>query len=92
MRDIEEYKKRIKLGVYRHFKGNLYEVVGLAYHSEDTSVMVVYRALYGEGELWVRDARMWEENVVRDGVSMKRFEYIGQESECARCGKDRREE
>ena len=46
----------IKPGKYRHFKGNEYEVIGVARHSEDLSPMVVYRALYGEGGLWVRPA------------------------------------
>ena len=51
----------IKLGRYRHFKGNEYEVVGLAKHSETLEDMVVYRALYGEFGLWVRPAAMWNE-------------------------------
>jgi len=78
MNQIKDYGKRIRAGVYRHFKGNLYEVIGLAYHSEDMSVMVVYRALYGDGELWVRDARMWEEYVERDGRRVKRFEFVAE--------------
>ena len=53
----------IKLGRYRHFKGNEYEVVGLAKHSETLEDMVVYRALYGEFGLWVRPAAMWAEQV-----------------------------
>lgn len=67
----------IKTGKYRHFKGNMYEVVGVAKHSETLEEMVVYRALYGEGGLWVRPAKMWNETVERDGKSFKRFEYIG---------------
>lgn len=57
----------IKPGKYRHFKGNLYEVIGVASHSETMEPMVVYRALYGEGGLWVRPAAMWSETVERDG-------------------------
>ena len=68
----------IKLGKYRHFKGNEYEVIGLAKHSEDLSPMVVYRALYGEGGLWVRPAEMWTEMVERDGKTFPRFTYIGE--------------
>lgn len=68
----------IKPGKYRHFKGNMYEVVGVAKHSETLEEMVVYRALYGEGELWVRPASMWNETVVRGGETFKRFEYIGE--------------
>ena len=67
----------IKLGRYRHFKGNEYEVIAIAKHSEDLSPMVVYKALYGEGDVWVRPADMWDETITRDGKTFKRFEYIG---------------
>jgi hypothetical protein len=66
----------IKLGRYRHFKGNEYEVLFVAKHSETLEEMVVYRALYGEGGVWVRPAAMWEEEIERDGKRFKRFEYI----------------
>ena len=69
----------IKPGKYRHFKGNEYEVIGTAKHSETMEEMVVYRALYGEFGLWVRPASMWEENVERDGKTYQRFTYIGDE-------------
>ena len=68
----------IKLGKYRHFKGNEYEVVGIARHSETMQPMVVYRALYGEGGLWVRPATMWSEWVDREEYSGPRFQYIGE--------------
>ncbi len=55
----------------------MYEVVGVAKHSETLEEMVVYRALYGEGGLWVRPAKMWNETIERDGKSFRRFEYIG---------------
>ena len=67
----------IKPGKYRHFKGNEYEVIGTAKHSETMEEMVVYRALYGEFGLWVRPASMWEETVERDGKTYQRFTYIG---------------
>ena len=67
----------IKLGRYRHFKGNEYEVIAVAKHSEDLSPMVVYKALYGEGDVWVRPADMWDEEITRDGKTFKRFEFIG---------------
>ena len=67
----------IKPGRYRHFKGNEYEVIGLARHSETQEEMVVYRALYGGFGLWVRPARMWNETVERDGKTFRRFTYIG---------------
>lgn len=66
----------IKLGKYRHFKGNEYEVLGVAQHSETLEPMVVYKSLYGDGGLWVRPATMWDETVTRDGKTFKRFEYI----------------
>lgn len=69
----------IKLGRYRHFKGMEYEVIGIAKHSETLEEMVVYRALYGEGGLWVRPASMWNETVERDGTIYQRFTYIGEE-------------
>ena len=68
----------IKLGKYRHFKGMEYEVIALARHSETLEEMVVYRALYGEGGVWVRPAAMWQESVTRDGVTQPRFTYIGE--------------
>ena len=55
----------IKPGRYRHFKGNEYQVLGSATHSETGEAMVVYRALYGEGGLWVRPAVMWSEWITR---------------------------
>lgn len=67
----------IKPGRYRHFKGNLYEVLGVARHSETMEEMVVYRALYGEHGLWVRPARMWSETIDRDGYHGPRFQYVG---------------
>lgn len=70
----------IKPGKYRHFKGNLYEVLFTATHSETMEQMVVYRALYGEGGLWVRPASMWTEHVERDGYSGPRF-YPVEENE-----------
>ena len=67
----------IKPGRYRHFKGMEYEVVGIARHSETMEEMVVYRALYGEGGLWVRPAAMWNEMVECDGKTVARFTFIG---------------
>ena len=66
----------IKPGKYRHFKGNMYEVIGVAKHSESLEEMVVYRALYGSGDLWVRPASMWDETIERDGRVFKRFEFL----------------
>jgi hypothetical protein len=65
------------LGRYRHYKGNEYELVGVARHSETLEPMVVYRPLYGEGALWVRPYAMFFENVVIDGIEQRRFQPIG---------------
>ncbi len=67
----------IRPGTYRHFKGNLYQVIGVASHSETLEPMVVYRALYGQGGLWVRPAAMWLETVDRDDYHGPRFRYVG---------------
>ena len=63
-------------GQYRHYKGGLYEVVGIALHSETQEELVVYRALYGEGGLWVRPRLMFLESVLVDGVSVPRFRRV----------------
>ena len=68
----------IKIGKYRHFKGNEYQVLYLAKHSETLEEMVVYQALYGEKGIWVRPASMWNETVERDGKVYQRFTYIGE--------------
>ena len=69
----------MKKGIYRHFKGNLYELLYIAKHSETLEPTVVYKALYGEGEIWVRPAYMWTETVEHNGKTVPRFEYIGEE-------------
>ena len=66
----------IKLGKYRHFKGNEYRVIGMARHSETMEEMVVYQALYGEQGIWVRPAHMWNETVERDGYCGPRFVFV----------------
>ena len=72
----EEAVKTIPVGKYRHFKGNEYEVISIARHSETTEPMVVYRALYGDHGVWVRPAEMWNETIERDGKTYQRFERI----------------
>ncbi len=69
----------IKLGRYRHFKGNEYEVIAIAKHSETLEEMVVYKALYAEGGVWVRPASMWNETVEKDGKIVRRFSLIAEE-------------
>ena len=68
--------EEIVKGRYRHFKGNEYEVVDFAKDSETTEQMVIYRALYGEHDLWVRPYKMFQEIIERDGKKMRRFERI----------------
>ena len=70
--------EEIRIGKYRHFKGNEYRVLGMARHSETMEEMVVYQALYGEHGIWVRPAHMWNETVDRDGYCGPRFAWIGE--------------
>ncbi len=68
----------VKCGRYRHFKGNEYRVLGTAKHSETQEELVVYQALYGTQELWVRPAEMWHETVEWEDYRGPRFVYIGE--------------
>ena len=67
---------KVELGKYMHFKGGMYEVIGIAKHSETLKEMVVYKALYGEGDIWVRPIEMWTEKVLKDGVYIPRFKKV----------------
>ena len=69
----------LKPGIYRHFKGNLYRLHCVAKHSETLETMVVYQALYGEKEFWVRPAAMWTEQVEKENYSGPRFVWVGEE-------------
>ena len=75
----------IKTGIYEHYKGKRYEVVGQALHSETVEPMVIYKALYKgefpEGALWVRPMAMFKENVTIDGKSVPRFRFISGKGE-----------
>jgi hypothetical protein len=64
-------------GKYGHYKGNEYQVLGLARHSETLEALVVYRALYGEGGMWVRTLAMFRETVDVEGVQVPRFTRLG---------------
>ena len=66
----------IPQGIYRHYKGNLYQVLHTAHHSETEEALVVYRCLYGEYGVWVRPLEMFTETVVVEGQSVPRFELI----------------
>lgn len=67
---------RVIPGIYRHYKGNDYEVLFTAINSETEEEMVIYKALYGEGKIWARPIKMWDDIVIRDGKKCKRFEYV----------------
>ena len=70
----------MKLGLYRHYKGDLYEVIGIAKHTETLEDMVIYKYVSGthspSDHYWVRPKSMFEETVQKDGFSMPRFEFI----------------
>lgn len=65
-------------GLYRHYKGMLYEVIDTVRHSETLEPMTLYRALYGQRGLWVRPAAMFLENVWVDGQMRPRFDWCGE--------------
>ncbi len=67
-----------KAGKYKHYKGNEYELLYTAKHSETLEDMIVYRALYGDFGIWVRPAHMWSETVLHDGKEVERFAFIGE--------------
>ena len=75
-KEPELVPEEIVKGKYRHFKGNEYEVIDFAKDSETCETMVIYRALYGDGELWVRPYKMFQEIIERDGKRIRRFERI----------------
>ena len=69
---------QLQKGIYKHYKGNLYEVLMTAQHSETEEWMVVYKALYGEEGMWVRPYDMFIEKVNIDGKDVERFVYVGE--------------
>ena len=69
--------KQAIIGKYRHYKGNEYQVIGIAQHSETLEEFIVYQALYGDHQLWIRPKDMFFENILKDGQEIPRFEYVG---------------
>ncbi|MFT6222107.1 MAG: hypothetical protein ACJA0C_001515 [Candidatus Endobugula sp.] len=68
--------KNLLSGLYKHYKGQDYQVIEVARHSETQEWLVVYRCLYGDSSLWVRPYDMFVETVLIDGEEKPRFEYI----------------
>lgn len=68
---------RLDLGIYEHYKGGKYEVIGVGKNSETLEEFVVYRALYGKKDLWIRPLEMFLEEVEIDDIKKPRFEYLG---------------
>jgi len=78
MSDFAPLPTEPKPGLYRHYKGNDYRVIGIARHSETLEPLVVYQALYGEHGTWVRPALMFVEMVEIDGKQVPRFTRVGE--------------
>jgi hypothetical protein len=77
--DLTPIQSKVQLGRYRHYKGNDYQVIGVARHSETLEELVVYQALYGERGLWVRPAAMFAETIEIEGKIQPRFAFLGAE-------------
>lgn len=71
----------MKTGIYKHYKGNRYEVIDTARHSETEELLVLYRTLYGDENLWVRPFNMFFEKVEVNGLIVERFKFIGESNE-----------
>jgi hypothetical protein len=76
--DVTETTATVRPGRYRHYKGNAYEVIGVARHSETEEELVVYRKLYGDHSLWVRPLGMFLEQVEVEGRLVPRFTLLEQ--------------
>ncbi len=69
-------ENKLEFGIYEHYKGNRYEVIGIAKHSETLEEMVIYKALYGEGLIWVRPLKMFMEEIEVDGKNIPRYKLV----------------
>lgn len=68
----------IKLGIYKHYSGKMYQVLGVARHSETLEPCVVYQALYEDFGMWVRPFSMFTEEIIVDGKNIARFQYVAE--------------
>jgi len=68
----------IKIGLYKHFKGGLYQVIAVARHEETYKPLVIYQALYGDYRIWARDLDVFTEEIEVDGKRKPRFEFVGE--------------
>lgn len=75
--ELSDKALSLKHGIYRHYKGNLYHVIGVGRHSETSEEMAFYQALYGSYGMWVRPLDMFMETVEVDGKTVPRFEFVG---------------
>ena len=75
-KDQPDAPLELRPGIYRHYKGNFYEVIASVCHSETREALTLYRALYGERGLWVRSTAMFDEAVIVDGVRQPRFAWV----------------
>ena len=71
----------MQTGIYEHYKGNQYKVIDIARHSETDELLVLYRPMYGDENLWVRPFTMFFEKVIVDGLEVPRFKYLGDADE-----------
>ncbi len=78
---MENESSKLKLGRYRHYKGNEYNVIAIAKHSETLEDLVIYEALYDNkvAKIWARPLKMFTEKIEKDGNFINRFEFIGEE-------------
>jgi len=73
----------IQLGIYQHYKGKLYQVLGIARHTETSEELVVYRALYEDGLLWARPVALFKEKILQDGQEIARFKFVAETNSCS---------
>ncbi len=68
----------IQLGIYEHYKGQYYQVLGIARHTETSEELVVYQALYGDRLLWVRPVSLFNQTILQNAEEVPRFKFVGE--------------